>query len=564
MIINRHNILIGLVFCGLSISWDISLANEGTHRAQEINHGELHTLNVGKIVFSKAAKKIESYQAQEIITSLDLNNSKNLYFIGFLDRPLTQYLHEIAPELSIEDLNKKGNYQFSFYVNDKLTYTENLDFGAGLASQKSNDTVLLIPFFSERNEDSWGRFLWMRFMHFGGQDALTEGKHILKIEVRPYVKTHDITIGKIMAIGKLSIDVEKPIASESQIAIQPAADNSGLTLSDDQYDIERIRALNKKIAQKDFKDISAIVVLKNGNLLLEEYFNGSQRETLHDPRSVSKSIASTMLGIAIQDGHVDSEEAKLDTFYKLENFDNYSLAKSQVSLKDLLTMTSGFEGDDSDSSSIGNEENMYPTDNWVNFTLNLPMRSGERSYLAADTKQWAYFTAGTVLLGDVLNKAVPHGLKKYTKKALFEPLGINKYKWQFTPQDVVNTAGGLRLRALDFAKYGQLYKNDGVWSGKQIISKQWVKESLKGQVPRSDENDSGHYGYLFWNDTLTIGEHSLEVSYASGNGGNKIFIFKDIPFVIVITATAYNKAYSHKQINQMMENYLLPAILNER
>ncbi|MFT5543684.1 MAG: hypothetical protein ACI96N_002893, partial [Arenicella sp.] len=114
MIINRHNILIGLVFCGLSISWDISLANEGTHRAQEINHGELHTLNVGKIVFSKAAKKIESYQAQEIITSLDLNNSKNLYFIGFLDRPLTQYLHEIAPELSIEDLNKKGNYQFSF------------------------------------------------------------------------------------------------------------------------------------------------------------------------------------------------------------------------------------------------------------------------------------------------------------------------------------------------------------------------------------------------------------------------------------------------------------------
>lgn len=511
----------------------------------------------GKIIFSTTAKAIESYQATELIQRFELNSTKSLYLNAVLAQPLTAYLQQLAPELSAEEVNKIGNYQFTFYVDGSVVYTESLNLAAGLSTEKSSHKVLMKPLFSEANEDSWGRFLWMRFMHFGGEQALTEGVHTLKIEIRPYVKTADIKIGNLIAAGDISVQVVKPKASEQQIAVQPIQATHDWVISKDSYNKELIRAMNKKIAEKDFKDISSVVVIKDGALLLEEYFNGSERASLHDPRSVGKSFASTMLGIAIQEGFIQSEKQSLSEFYPLKNYQNYSEKKANISLKDLMTMTSGLAGDDSDSASQGNEENMYPTPDWVKFTLDLPMQNPTSS-----AKEWSYFTAGVVVLGDVLHQKVPDGLEAYADKKLFAPLGITEYQWQYTPQKVANTAGGIRLRALDFAKYGQLYKNGGSWGKQQIIPADWVKASLAKQVARTEQKDGGHYGYLFWNDTIQSGQQSYEVAYASGNGGNKIFIFKDIPLVIVITAKAYNKAYGHPQVAQMVSEYLLPAILH--
>lgn len=521
-------------------------------------HSDSHQKLSGKIIFSTTAKAIESYQATELIQRIELNSTKSLYFNAVLNQPLTTYLQGLAPELSVEEVNKIGNYQFTFYVDGSVVYTENLNLAAGLSTEKSSHKVLTKPFFSEAGEDSWGRFLWMRFMHFGGEQALTEGVHTLKIEIRPYVKTADIKIGNLIAAGEISVQVVKPKASEQQIAIQPIQATHDWVISKDSYNKDLIRAMNKKIAEKDFKDISSVVVIKDGALLVEEYFNGSERASLHDPRSVGKSFASTMLGIAIKESFIQSEKQSLSEFYPLNNYQNYSAQKANISLKDLMTMTSGFAGDDSDSASQGNEENMYPTPDWVKFTLDLPMQNTRSS-----EKEWSYFTAGVVVLGDVLHQKVPDGLEAYADKKLFAPLGITEYQWQYTPQKVANTAGGIRLRALDFAKYGQLYKNGGNWGKQQIIPADWVKASLAKQVARTEQKDGGHYGYLFWNDSIQSGQQSFEVAYASGNGGNKIFIFKDIPLVIVITAKAYNKAYAHPQVAQMVSEYLLPAILTQ-
>ena len=103
---------------------------------------------------------------------------------------------------------------------------------------------------------------------------------------------------------------------------------------------------------------------------------------------------------------------------------------------------------------------MYPTDNWVKFALDLPMTANKIG------ENWNYFTSGVVVAGDILDKSVPKGLENYADKKLFKPLGITNYKWQFTPQQKPSLAGGLRMKALDFAKFGQLYKNNGTWSGK--------------------------------------------------------------------------------------------------
>lgn len=523
----------------------------------ETTHKHPQQKYAGKIIFSTHAKAIDAYQAAELVQAFELNSAKNLYFNAVIQQPLTAYLQQLAPELSADEVNKIGNYQFSFSVDGSVVYSENLNVAAGLSTEKASSKVLLKPFFSEANEDSWGRFLWMRFMHMGGEKALTEGTHQLKMEIRPYIKTADIKVGDIIAAGEVTVQVVKPQATEQQIAVQPIAATEDWTISKASYNQDLIRAMNKKIAQKDFKDISGVVVIKDGALLLEEYFNGSERATLHDPRSVGKSFAATMLGIAIHDGFIQSEQQKLSEFYPLHNYQNYSAQKANVSLKDLLTMTSGFEGNDSDTASAGNEENMYPTQDWVKFALDLPMQN-----TASSAKEWRYFTAGVVILGDVLHKTVPQGLEAYADKKLFSPLGITNYQWQYTPQKVANTAGGIRLRALDFAKYGQLYKNGGTWGKQQIIPANWVKASLAKQVARTEQQDGGHYGYLFWNDTIQSGQQSFEVAYASGNGGNKIFIFKDLPLVVVITAKAYNKAYGHPQVAQMLSEYILPAVLH--
>ena len=298
-------------------------------------------------------------------------------------------------------------------------------------------------------------------------------------------------------------------------------------------------------------------MIKNGKLLIEEYFNSEGRDTLHDPRSVGKTFASAVMGIAIEDGYIKSEQQTLSDFYNLRNFHNYSQKKDSITLKSLLTMSSVFDADDNDDNSPGNENNMYPTDNWVKFALDLKVDSSKQAY-----KTWSYFTAGAVVLGDILNQKVPGGLQRYADTKLFKPLGITSYEWPYTPQHVPSTAGGIRLRALDFAKFGQLYKNGGIWNGKQIIPNEWVEKSFTKQITLpADVVGPGNYGYLFWNKTYTVGGKSYETWYCTGNGGNKIFIFKDQPLVVVITATAYNEGYAHPQVDKMMQQYILPAVL---
>lgn len=516
---------------------------------------ELHKENIGKITFMQDNIPLEEYKEADFLNKFELNGNAELGIRVFMNSSLTNYLHKLAPKLTADELNKNGNFSFTFYVDNKLIYTEDLNPGAGSSENKKLQTVFRVPLISAGNEDSWGRFLWQRFMLRGGEDALTEGIHNLRIEIRPHVKTDDIIRGEMIASGEIEVNVTFPVISQEQKEIQQIKTGSGWEISDEPYNKELIKTMNERILQNRFKEITSIVVIKNNKLLLEEYFNGYNRDSLHDTRSVGKSFASALTGIAIKDGYIESEKEIISEFYDLHDYKNFSVKKEKVTLKNLLTMSSAFEGNDFDEGSPGNEENMYPTRDWVKFTLDLPMDSSK-----TNGKQWNYFTAGVVLLGDILNKSVSGGLEKYSAKKLFEPLGIKNYKWEYTPQGVVNTAGGLRLRSVDYAKFGQLYINEGLWEGKKILSKQWIKSSMTRQMV-VNESTNEYYGYLFWNMTFNVNGKEYGAYYSSGNGGNKIFIFKDIPVVVVITSTAYNKPYSHSQVNKMMKEYILPAVI---
>lgn len=547
---------IAIIILTLSTSAVLSCkSNKKTVSKQHKN--TIHLKQTNAILFSKNDFRNKKNTEPEFSKDFTLHKDKFLTIHFTLDKPLVHSLQLLAPNLSINELLEKGNFQFSILVDGETIYVENLHKGAGLATSKTIQLTHAIPLITPERIDFWGWFMWLKFMKLsGGRDVLSEGAHILTIEVRPYLKDNKFQIGKLLAKGSIAVNVVEIPVDKKAISIQTIQSNSGWTVSKDDFDHTKIEMLNKKIAQNRFEKINGIVVIKNGKLLIEEYFNGAIRDSLHDSRSVGKTIASTMMGIAIEEEYIKSESLQLKDFYKLKSYKNYNPAKDAISLRSLLTMSSGILGDDSDYDSPGNEEFMYPTDNWVTFALDLPIQKNK-----VMGKDYTYFTAGAVLLGDIIHKSVPDGLVSYTDKKLFSPLHITNYKWQYTPQNVGNTAGGIQLRAIDFAKYGQLYKNKGKWNGKQILTEEWVAKSLSKQVKQKNRTN-GFYGYLFWNNIYTVNGKDYEVSYCSGNGGNKIFIFKDIPFVIVITSSAYNLPYAHSDVDKMMVEYILPAIIN--
>jgi CubicO group peptidase (beta-lactamase class C family) len=517
---------------------------------------KIHLANMGKITFMQEIIPLEAYKESDFLKIYNLSGKEDLNIRTFLANSLTNEMHNLAPTLTVEQLNLKGNFQFTFFVDNDLIYQENLHYGAFGLENKNKTTVFRIPLISKKKEDSWGRFLWQRFMVNGGEDALDSGEHLLRIEIRPYVEyLKEIKTGSIIAQGELKImnNAQKREVYAKSVKINPVEKHPDWKISQERYDTTLIKQLKQKIITKKFKDITSIVVIKNNEILIDEYFNGANRKKLHDTRSVGKSFVSTLTGLALENGYIKNIKQNLKEFYPINTYANYSPQKDSITIEDLLTMRSGLAGFDFDENSLGNEDKMYPTPNWVQFALNLPMDTQR-----IKGKDWAYFTAGVVVLGDILHKSTPAGLEKFAEDKLFEPLNIQKYQWEYTPQKVVNTAGGLRLTSLDLAKFGQLYQNNGIWKGKKILSETWIKESLKGYTQTTDNK---MYGYLFWNRDYLIQNKPINAFYASGNGGNRVCIFKDQSLVIVITSKAFNKPYAHPQTDRIIEKYILPAVL---
>ena len=320
------------------------------------------------------------------------------------------------------------------------------------------------------------------------------------------------------------------------------------------FDADKLAALDEAIESGEYKKIKSIIVIRDGELLVDRYYNGAGPDITHNPRSVGKTFLIPVLGIAIAEGYIKSLDQPLGDFYDLKAYENYSEKKSRVTLRHLVTMTSGFNGYDFERDSPGNEENMYPQADWVLWTLNLPMAEDRNP-----GGEWRYFTAGIVVLGDIINQAVPGGLETYAHKKFFSRIGITNYQWQYTPQHVVNTAGGIALTPLDFAKFGELHRNNGRWQGEVVVPRNWVSRAL---LPDIQTTITGNrYGYLWWHKTYHLNGELLPTSYCSGNGGNKIFVFDDRKLVIVVTASAYGKPYMHTQVDEMMTEYILPAVM---
>ena len=352
-------------------------------------------------------------------------------------------------------------------------------------------------------------------------------------------------------------DAEKSSASNPMSDGWPTASVETAGLS-----AQKLQEMESAVRADEFKKITSVVIARHGKLAYEGYFGGTDANTLMETRSATKSITSMLIGIAIDQGLLASVNAPVLPFFRdKQPLQNPDPRKEKITVEDLLTMSSLLECDDWNDFSRGNEERMYLIEDWARFPLDLPIK-GFAPWVTKPKdspygRSFSYCTAGAFLLGQVVERSVKMPVQDFAKKNLFDPLGIEKADWKFSPLGEAQTGGGLGLRSRDLLKLGQLYANGGVWNGKRIVSESWVKISTEPHV-RIDEQTL--YGYLWWLKSFKSGEHAHPAYFMSGNGGNKVEVLPDLDMVVVITSTNYNTKGMHEQTEKLLTDYVLAAV----
>lgn len=321
-------------------------------------------------------------------------------------------------------------------------------------------------------------------------------------------------------------------------------------------------AVTSAINAGEYKQITSVVVSRHGKLIYEHYFDQEGAEGLRNTRSVTKTVTSMLVGVA-----VDRKQLRLDTkvlprFPELQPLANPDPRKDNITVEDFLTMSSLLECDDDNQLSRGNEERMYLIEDWSRFAAELPIRGfpdwQPRPEKSPYGRAWSYCTAGVTLLGPLLERVSGQSVPDFAAAHLFKPLGIDQVKWQFQPKGSAMTGGGLQLRSVDLAKLGQLYLNGGRWEGQQIVSSEWVRNSI---APHANAREGYDYGYLWWLQTFKVDGRSVPAFGMSGSGGNKVFVLPEQDAVVVITTTNFQVRGAHPLSEKLLTSLILPTLL---
>lgn len=327
-------------------------------------------------------------------------------------------------------------------------------------------------------------------------------------------------------------------------------------------DSARLRDMVEAIERDEFHAVNGVLIARAGKLGFERYFNGYEAASLMNTRSTTKTVTSTLIGVAIDRGFLAGVDVPVMMFFAdRKPLQNPDPRKDKITIEDFLTMSSLLECDDSNSYSRGNEERMYLVEDWAKFTLDLPIK-GFPGWMtkpedAKYGRSFSYCTAGVATLGVVLERATGTTVPEFADKYLFRPLGIRMAEWPFAPLGTAMTGGGLQLTGRDLLKVGQLYLDGGLWRGRQVVSKAWVRESVRPHVEVDDATD---YGYLWWLKPFATAERTFASWSMLGNGGNKVCLFPALELVVVIASTNFNSRGMHEQTDRILTEYILSAV----
>ncbi|WP_298758961.1 serine hydrolase [uncultured Psychroserpens sp.] len=347
---------------------------------------------------------------------------------------------------------------------------------------------------------------------------------------------------------------------QNQNAKRPKQINDGWeTARIEELDIEALPLIRMidSINKKSLVNTHSVLISKKDKLVFEAYFDGYNYNIPHDQRSASKSIASAMTGIAINDNILKNDKQPISELLPEIYKSSKDSLRSKIRIKDLLTMSSGIDAIDFgiDGNSAASEDSYQSSNDWLKTVMDASMINSPGTHAF-------YGSANPFLLGVCLNEQLNYPLELYMDQKLLAPLGISNYIIQ-----TENTAttpyfgGGMYLTPRAMLKFGQLYLNKGYWKGQQLISEDWINDSFQKYMRLENTNDKNEYGYLWWHKTYTVGNKHIEAIEARGAGGQYIFVIPELESVVVITSGNFRNG-KFQQPEDILEQYILPAIVN--
>lgn len=288
-----------------------------------------------------------------------------------------------------------------------------------------------------------------------------------------------------------------------------------------------IKEIADNIINDQYKGIHSMLIVRNGLLVFEEYFKGYDRDDLQHIFSITKSVSSSLLGIAIDKGFLQSVEEPVLSFFSQYNITDST--KHKIRLKHILTLTTGFDWDEKTypyEDSKNSEYQMFQTDDWMEFVLQRPLSHNPGEV-------YNYNTGSVHLLSSVIKESTSLFANEFAEQYLFQPLGITDYWWNTDNQDFPCTGathGGLKMKARDVAKYGFLYLNHGIWNNTQVVSEHWIEESV---IPRIDISQTEQFGYLWRLGNYDIDGNKVDYYLSVGSGGQTLIVLPDLDLMIV-------------------------------
>jgi CubicO group peptidase (beta-lactamase class C family) len=289
----------------------------------------------------------------------------------------------------------------------------------------------------------------------------------------------------------------------------------------------------------------SLLVSIDDELVEEHYYHGAAAHRVANVKSVSKSIISILVGIAIDQGYVSGIDQVIADYFPDYFARDIDSAKIKITVQDLLTMQAGLE-----TTSNRNYGRWVQDPNWVRHVLSRPMvdRPGGRRI---------YSTGNTHLLSAIITGATGMSTLEFGRRYLAQPLGFTLPAWHQDPQGIYFGGNEMLMTSRAMISIGQLYLSSGSSDGRQIVPEDWVRESL---IPRSRSERSGReYGYGWWMRQLA----GHQTYYAWGYGGQFIFIVPDLKLTVVMTSSPNpgNGRRSHLQsLYNIVENKIIPAI----
>ncbi|MHA2368535.1 MAG: serine hydrolase domain-containing protein [Candidatus Hodarchaeales archaeon] len=282
-------------------------------------------------------------------------------------------------------------------------------------------------------------------------------------------------------------------------------------------------------------DFHSVLVIRNGYLVFEKYYDNYDADTLHELYSCTKTVVSALVGIAIHEGYISSVEERVLDFFPERIIANNDSRKWNMTIEHLLTMTTGLDWPEL-AISYDDPNNVYhlwtQSPDWVQFVLDRPM------VLTPGTK-FNYNSGASHLLSAILQKATGMSTSSFAYKHLFTPLDISTLIWPSDPQGV-NTGGSrLQMRPRDMAKIGYMYLQNGTWNGTQIVPAEWVERSTRKHYPVMGSLYVG-YGYQWWNYYSNSSDYPIIDAYSAvGYAGQRIFVVPDQNLVVVFTGYVF-------------------------